>query len=158
MGGHVGYAAAGIDRVVFENGFLKVEKFDIPGISPPETVKFEDLLRDEDPAILWEAKCMVSASTGMRPRGESMKLFGSWWRIDKITQTDISVRLAERALLLDNPASVYADDMSSPFRRKRVTVLEALSRAISAAVRSGMAREQIVGMVDTEIVAETMED
>lgn len=109
------------------------------------------------PTVLWMASPMMSHHTGMRPDGESVKLFGVWWKIDKVTSADIIKQVSMGVMSMDPyPSTTFS---ANSFRQdKSVTVHQLLSKAIDAALREGMTKEQINTMVNMRIVVTTMED
>lgn len=118
-----------------------------------------ELLKENAPAILWMAKPMASAHTGMRPKGESVKLFGAWWKLEKLTEAKIRKEMELQAMTLDFGSTYTSPGTGlSSMRPRRVSVLELLTKAVDAAIREGISVSSIHSLVDNRLVVTTMVD
>lgn len=63
------------------------------------------------PILLWAAKPMASSTTGFRPRGESIKLFGAWWRVEAMTHKQVR----EEITMGDARGEITVFDQQFPF-------------------------------------------
>ena len=117
-------------------------------------MNWQEVLRKTGPAVLWTAEPMTSCHTGMRPKGESVKLHGSWWKIEPWSYERIQRHVLDR----DEMTLWIQAAPSTSFASFRQDAMGMLVKAVDAALKAGMTRDQISSLVDTRLVVVIMED
>jgi hypothetical protein len=130
---------------------FKVEPLgDLP---PVQWMDWNRMLSDEAPPVLWAARSMASHSTGMRPDGEAVKLHGTWWKLEPLSDARIRADMALNAMSFG--VDTYVD---ATWLKKAVEPRVALQKALHDAIRAGVSRSEMIDMIDNKIVVSVMTD
>jgi hypothetical protein len=134
------------------------ETWEVADLDP---VRFHDwnvAATDVGPTSLYTAAPMMSQSTGTRPKGESMRLHGVWWKIEPWTSLKIQRDSRSQFSFMDT-MGINTDPYFYIYARPNTQqTLKTLTNSIDKALRSGMTKDQISLLIDTRLVFITMED